>query len=156
MRGVAQHGGRAGQRLGHEVVADDDDSHAGRAHVLLNAAVDEAVLRHVHGLGQEARRHVGHQRFSVRVGQLVVHGAVDGLVLADVDVVGVVGQLEGAHVGHVAEVLVLGGGDAAGIAEDLRFLERLLRPRAADDVVGHLVLHEVHGDHRELRGRAAL
>ena len=74
-----------------QVLADDGDDHAGRADVLLHAAVDDAVLGHVHRLGQEARRHVGHQRsLPLVLGSVWNFGAVDGVVLADVHIVGVV------------------------------------------------------------------
>ena len=86
----------------------------------------------------------------------MVRGAVDGLVLADVHVVGLRIELEVGHVGHVGEVLVLGRGHAARLAVELRLFPGLLRPGAGHDVVGLLVLHEVHRDGRELLGGAAL
>ena len=157
LRLVAHDGGREGQHiLADQVVAHDDDDHAGRANVLLHAAVDQAVLRHVHGLGEEHARHIGDQRDVAGFGQLGVTVAVNGLVLADVDVIGIGAEREAVDVGHVGEVLVLGTGDAAGVAVELGLLEGLLRPVARHDVVGNLVLHEVHGDGRELLRGAAL
>ena len=155
--GVAHDGGREGQHiLAHQIVAHDDDGHAGGAYVLLHAAVDEAELRHVHGLGEEHRAHISDQRNVTGLGQRVVRGAVDGLVLANVHVVGLRVELEAGHVGHVGEVLVLGRGHAARLAVELRLFPGLLRPGAGHDVVGLLVLHEVHRDGRELLGGAAL
>ena len=152
-----QHGGRALQHVVRDkVLADDGDDHAGRADVLLRATVHDAVLGDVHRLGQEARRHVGHQVLALGVRQRVELRAVDGVVLADVDVVGVFGHRQVGAVGNVGERLVLAGGDGARVAVDLGFLEGLLRPRARDDVVRHAVLHEVHRHGSELLRRAAL
>ena len=157
LRLVAHDGGREGQHvLADKVVAHDDDDHAGRADVLLHAAVDQAVLRHVNGLGEEHAGHVGHQRDVAGVGKLRVARAVHRFVLADVDVVGVGGKRQTVNIGHVREVFVLGAGHAVGLAVQLRLLERLLRPVARHDVVGNLVLHEVHRDGRELLRGAAL
>ena len=82
--------------------------------------------------------------------------AVDGLVLADVDVVGVFSELELVDIGDIGEVAVLARCHAARITEQLCLLESLLRPRAGNDVVGLAVQHQVHGDGRKLLGRAAL
>ena len=43
------------------------------------------------------------------VGELLPGHTVDGLVLADVDIVGILGNVEIRAVGNVAVVLVLGG-----------------------------------------------
>ena len=83
-------------------------------------------------------------------------GAVDGLVLADVDVVGIAAELQLVHVGDIGEVAVLARGYATCVTEDLCLLEGLLRPRAGNDVVGLAVQHEVHGNCRELLGSATL
>ena len=141
-----------------EILTGDDDGQTSRADVLLNTTVDDAVLRNVNRLGEEARRHVCDQGYVARLGQLVVDGAVNRLVLADVEVVGVLGNLDGVDVGHVAERLVLAGRQAVRGAVHLRFLEGLLRPGTGNDVVGHAAfdLHEVHRNGGELRGGATL
>ena len=82
--------------------------------------------------------------------------AVDRLVLADVDVVGVGRESGAIEIGNAREVLVLGGSDKVRGAVELRFLEGLLRPVARHDVVGDLVAHEVHRNCRELLRGAAL
>ena len=56
---VAEHGGGAGQYvLGNQILPDDSNDHTGGADVLLHAAVEHTVLRHIYRLGQEARGHV--------------------------------------------------------------------------------------------------
>ena len=154
---ILQHGGGAGDGvLGDQVLTDDDDDHTGGADVLLNAAVDDAVLGNVHGLGQEAGRHVGNQELALGIGQGLELGAVNGVVLADVDVVGILGNGQVGAVGDVGEGSILGGSDGVGLAIELGFLPCLLGPLAGDDVVGNLVFHQVHGNHGELLVGAAL
>ena len=154
---VAQHGGGARKYvLPDQILPDDADDHTGRADVLLHAAVDHAVLGHVHRLGQKTAGHVGHQVFPLGVGQLPELGAVDGIVLADVDIVRVLADGKIGAVGDVGEGLVRGGSHSVGLTEELGLLPGFLRPLAGDDVVRHLVLHEVHGNHGKLLGRAAL
>ena len=90
------------------------------------------------------------------VGQLVPGGAVDGLVLADVDVIGVLGNVQIGAVGDVGEILVGGGGDDLYLAILLGLGNRLLGPRAGLHIARLAVLHQVHGDHGELHRAAAL
>ena len=49
---VVEHGGAERVGLADQVLADDHDGHARGSDVLLDAAVDDAVLLHVDGLGQ--------------------------------------------------------------------------------------------------------
>ena len=90
------------------------------------------------------------------VGQLVPGHAVDGLIFADVDVVGILGDIQIGAVGNVSVVLVLAGSGDDDLADLLGFRDGLLGPCAGLDVNGLAVLHEVHGDHGELQRRAAL
>ena len=156
VRAVLQVDGQIRQIVADEVLTDDADDHAGRADVLLHACVDHAVVRDVAGLGQEHGGLVGDEDVALGVGQLVPRDAVDGLVLADVDVVGILGDLEVGAVGHVGVVLVLAGRGDDDLADLLRFLDGLLGPCAGLDVDGLAVLHQVHRDHGELERRAAL
>ena len=139
-----------------EVLADDDDDHAGRADVLLHARVDHVVVADVAGLGEEHGALVGDEDVALGVGQLLPGHTVDGLVLADVDVVGVVGNVEIGAVGNVAVVLILGGSGNDDLAVLLGFLDGLAGPCAGVDVDGLAVLHQVPGNRRELEGGAAL
>src|SRR5699024_1685 len=83
---VAQIGGHVGgQVVPDQVLADDDHGGAGGAHVLLHAGPDQAVVRDVAGLGEEHGALVADQDLALGVGQLLPGGAVDGLVLADID-----------------------------------------------------------------------
>ena len=90
------------------------------------------------------------------IGEGLELGTVDGVVLADVYIVSVLGDIEVGAVGNVGEGLVCGGSHCNCVAVDLCFLISLLSPLTGDYVSCLLVLHEVHGDSRELLGSAAL
>ena len=149
-------GGLGIQVVPDQILPDDDHGHAGGAHVLLHAGPDQTVVGHVAGPGQEHGGLVGHQHVALGVGQLVPGGAVDGLVLADIDVVGVLGNVQVGAVGDVGEVLVGGGGNHLHLAVLLGLGNGLLGPCAGLHIAGLAVLHQVHGHHGELQGAAAL
>ena len=87
---------------------------------------------------------------------LLIGGAVNGLILADVDVVGVVGNIEIGAVGNVAVVLILGGGGHDEFAVLFSLGNGLLGPSAGLDVHGLAVLHQIPCHSGELQGGAAL
>ena len=62
-------GDRGGQIVPDQVLPDDDHHHAGGAHVLLDAGVDEAVVGDVAGLGEEHAALVADQDMALGVGQ---------------------------------------------------------------------------------------
>ena len=86
----------------------------------------------------------------------MVMRSVDGLVFADVNVIGILAELELIHVGDVGEVTVFARSNTASITKQLSFLERLLRPRTGNDVIGLAVQHQVHGDSGKLLSCATL
>ena len=93
---------------------------------------------------------------ALRVRKLVPCDTVDGLVLADVDVVGVCGDVQVGAIGYVGVVLVLGGGGHYDLTDLLGLGDGLLGPGSGLDVDGLAVLHEVHGNHGELERGSAL
>ena len=90
------------------------------------------------------------------VGQGAVGGAVDGLVLADVDVVGAFRDIQVRAVGNVGEVLVGGGGDDLHLTVFFRLGDSLFGPGTGLHIAGHAVFHQVHGHHGEFQRAAAL
>ena len=154
--GVVHHGGHGVSGVAQQVVPDDGDGHAGGGNVLLHTEVDAAVLRHIHGLGKDHRAHVRHQRDALHLRDLDVLGAEDGVVLADVDVAGILVVGDGVHIRDVGEVFVLAGGHDVGFAELGGFLGGQIREVAGDKVVGLAGGHEVQRHHGELLGRTAL
>ena len=157
MRFVLQHRGNAGQIIsGDKVVANNSNRDTRRTHVLLSATINEAVLGHIDRLAQKARRNIRYQRHVARFGQRVVFGAIDGLVFADVHVIGVRIHLQLGHIGHIAEIIIGRITQNTGIAKALRFLVGLFAPRAAHDILGKTAAHKVQGHHGELRRTAAL
>ena len=144
------------QILADQILADDDHAHAGGAHVLLHAGVDETVVSHVAGLGEEHGALVGDQDVPLGVGELLVGQAVDGLVLADIDVVGILGNVQVGAVGDIAEVAVLGAGGDDDFAVLLGLGDGLLGPGTGLDIDGLAVLHQVQGNGGKLQRGAAL
>ena len=149
-------GGLGIQVVPDQILPDDDHGHTGGAHVLLHTGPDQAVIGHVAGAGQEHGGLVGHQNVALGVGQLIPGGAVDGLVLADVDIVGILGDVQIGAVGDIGEVLVGGGGNHLHLAILLGLGNGLLGPCAGLHIAGLAVLHQVHGHHGKLQGAAAL
>ena len=86
----------------------------------------------------------------------MVFGAINGLVFADVHVIGVRIHLQLGHIGHIAEIIIGRITQNMGIAKALRFLVGLFAPRAAHDIFGKTASHKVQGHHGELRRTAAL
>lgn len=154
---------RKGRAIGDQVVAHDDHGHARGSGVFLRAGVDEPVALNVERLRQKAARDVGDQRYIAAVGQLVVHGAKDSVVLADVDVVEPVARglsgnacVDVGHIGNAVEVGVLGAREQHGLAVLCGLFVRLVGKVAGHDVAGAAAAHEVHGDARKLQRGAAL
>ena len=77
------------------------------------------------------------------VGELLPGHTVDGLILADVDIVGILGNVKIGAVGNVAVVLVLGGSGDDDLAVLLSLGNGLLGPCAGLDVDGLAVLHQI-------------
>ncbi len=150
-----EHGRALRQRVFNEILAGDDDGHAGRGDVLLRARIDDAEFVHVDLAGKDLRAHVGDQR-RLHVGEFHIAGAEDGVVRADVHIVRIVVEGDLLHVGDIRVSLVLGGGDAARFAEDLALLPRLFGEVARDHIVGFARVHQVQGHGGELLARAAL
>lgn len=154
---------RKGGAVCDEVVAHDDHGHARGTGVFLRAGVNELVALDVERLRQKAARDIGDQRHVAAIGQLAVHGAKDGVVLADVDVVEPVAlglggnaRVDVGHVGDTVEVGVLGAREQHGIAVLGGLFVRLVGKVAGHDVAGAATAHEVHGNARKLQRGAAL
>ena len=144
------------QILSDQILPDDDNGHASGAYVLLDAGPDQTVFADVAGAGEEQGGLVRHQNLALGVGQRVVGGAVDGLIFADVDVIGVVRDVQIGTVGEIGEVLIGGGGNDLDFTVSLGFGNGLFAPGAGLHIAGHAVFHQVHGNHGKLHRTAAL
>ena len=101
----------------------------------------------------------GCDRKQLAVGQLVVHGAEDGVVLADVGVVKIACRdllFCRLKVGDAVEAGLLGAREQRDIAVFLGLFVCLVGEVAGHDVACASAAHEVHGDAGELQCRAAL
>ena len=139
-----------------QVLADDDHRHAGGAHVLLHAGPDEAILADIAGAGKEHGGLVAHQHGVSTRRQGVEGSAVDGLILTDIEIVGVFGDLQSGAVGNIGEVFVGRRGHHLHFAKLLCLADGLFGPAAGLHIAGNAVFHQVHGNHGKLQRTSAL
>ena len=145
------------ERAIEQVLAHDYQRQSRGADVLLRAAIDHAVTRHIDRTRQKVRRHVCHQRHCTDVRYPVILDAADRLVGAHVHVRGVGRQLPARAFRHIGEVFVFARRRDVDLRVLLRFLDRLLRPFAGVDEVDHFAIAEqVHRHDRVFADRAAL
>ena len=141
-----------------QIFLDDGDGQACGSQVLLSAGIDDAVLAHVNGAGHDVGGHVADQGHAGgSLGNILPLGTLDGVVGAVVQVggLGVQGQLVLA--GDIGPLAVLGGAGHVGLAILLGFLVGVVCEVAGADIVSLAGLgHQVHGNHCELHGCAAL
>ena len=143
--------------VAEQILADDDNGNTGRAHVLLCAGVDDAVLGNINRLGQDVGGHIRYQLNACRgLGIVLILGAVDGVVGADVEVVGIRTDIQLILRRNVVEVGLLGGECSVHVAELLCFLVSLGSEAAGQCVVSLAGLQQVHRDRCKLGGSAAL
>ncbi len=91
-----------------QVVANDDQGHAGRADVLLRAGINKTERAGVERPAHEVGGHIGDNRYAGRIREDLPLGAADGVVGSDVGVNGI--PVEGDPPRDVGELTVLGGG----------------------------------------------
>ena len=90
---VAEHGRHGlGEGIGNEVFADNHDDDASGADILLCAAVDHAVAADVHRFREEAGGNVRDERLTLGIGERMELCAIYGIILADIDIIGVIGD----------------------------------------------------------------
>ena len=134
-----------------EGLLEDGHSDTGRAEVLLGAEKEEGVVADGDAAREDVGGHIGHNDGAAGavllglkdIGETGELDAVDGLVVAEVDVSGILAELPGALVGDLAELLAVvaeGAGvahqvDVLGPEQALGLLVGLERPAAGDDVV---------------------
>ena len=139
-----------------QVIPDDGNGHTGRGYVLLHAKVDAAVLADIHGLGKDHGAHICHQRHALHLRQLHILSAENGVVLADVDVAGVLVVVDSVYIRDISEIFILTGCYDLGLAELGGFLGSQTREVAGHDVVRLAGGHKVQRYHGKLLGSAAL
>ena len=158
---VVHHGGQGVHVLtvgdfAEDVLANDNESNAGRTYVLLSTTVDKTIFLNVDGTAHDVGAHVGHQHnvvYLVGCEVLADFGTVDGVVGCDVEIVGIGGNCP--SFGDVAVGLVLAAGNDNGLAEQFSFFGGFLSPNACLQIGGFFV-QEVGGHcHKLSAGTAA-
>ena len=135
-----------------EGLLEDGHGDTGGAEVLLGAEEEERVVVDGDAARKDVGGHIGHNDGASTIllgfqnlGEAGELDTVNGLVVAEVDVGGVLAELPGAFVGDLAELLaVVAEGarvahqvDVLRAKQTLGFLVRLERPAAGNDVVDH-------------------
>ena len=152
-----EHGGCARNDIvTDEVFTNDGDDDTCRSDILLHAAVHDGIFGDVYRLGKEAGGDVCHKVVTLGIGQLVELCTVNGIVLADIYVIRLFGNIKVAAVRNVAVGLVFRGSNGNGIAVLSGFLVGFLGPLSGDDIGCDMIAHKVHGNCRKLGPGAAL
>ena len=152
------HHGRCSRQdiVGDQVVADNGDDHSGRSDVFLDTAVDDAVIGDIDRFGEETGGDVCHQGFTLGIRQFFVFGTVNGVVFADINIVGIRADRKIAAVRDVGKCFILRGGNFVCLSVFLCLCVCFLCPLACYDVICDTVFHQVHRDHGKLQGCTAL
>ena len=134
-----------------QIFADDHDRQTSRTHVFLHAAVDQTVIADIHWFGEEHRALVGHQCFSLGIGEFLISSTVDGLVFANVNIIGIFRYWQIRDIRNVTVVLIFAGSNQINFSELLGFGIGFIGPIAGHDVICDAILHQVHRDHGKLQ-----
>ena len=154
---VVKYGGRDRQGLAQQIIAHDDDGHAGRSDILLRAGVNQAVTRHIHRPRQDVRRHVGDDRHAAGVRYPMKLDAANGLVGCQMHIRSIGIELPFRLFRCPRVVVSFGTRGNIDLAVFLGVGDGLLRPLSGVDVIGiGLAAQQVHRHHGELRRCAAL
>ena len=143
------------RRIGDEVVPDDDERNARRPEIFLRACKDEAESAHVQRLGQDARRDIGDERNTARIGNVIPVRALDRVVEADIRVIVIARDFIDFR--DIAKIAVFRRrGDIDGNVF-FRFFDRFTRPHAGIDIDRFARTYaEIQRHHRKLSRTAAL
>ena len=139
-----------------QVIPDDGNGHTGGGYVLLHTKVDAAVLAYIHGLGKDHGTHICHQRHALHLRQFHILGAENGVVLADMDVAGVLIVVNSVYIWDISEVFILTGRYDFGFTELGGLFGSQTREVAGHDVVCLAGGHKVQRHHGKLLGSTAL
>ena len=140
----------------HQILADDDNCHARRSHVLLRAAVDNAVLGEINRLGHDVGGHICYHRNLAGLRIVVPLGAEDRVVGADIEVIRLRIEVKLLLLRNPSEVIRLRGCSDMDLAVLLCFLIGTACEIAGDRVVRLAGDHQVERDCGELHGCTAL
>ena len=153
-----KHGGALGIEFFLKVFTNDNYGYACGSDVLLATAVENAELLNVDFFAEYHRGNVADKGNVTGLGQLSFgkSGTVDGVVVADMNVVGVFAEHVRSRRGNICEVFVFAACCRYGIGILLSFFVCLGREVAGKDVVSFAVYMDVEGKSFELSGSAAL
>ena len=123
-------------RARQQILANDHQRHARGPEILLRAGVDQPVLRDVDRPAEHVGRGVGNERHVADRRLRLPLRAEQRVVGREVHVGGVGVSFSSSWRGMREKFSASVDGRDVDRADALRFLDRLLRPAAGDDVVG--------------------
>ena len=139
-----------------QILTDNNNLHACRADILLNAAIDNTILRHINRLREEAGRNIGDKDVALCVRQFLILCSINRIVFADIHIVCILRNIQIGAVRNIGEGLVRRRCNLNDFAVLFSFLSSLLCPLAGDDVCSLAVSHQVHRNLCENQRCAAL
>ena len=116
----------------------------------------DAVIRDIDRFGEETGGDVCHQGFALGIRQFFVFGTVNGVVFADINIVGILIDRKIGAIRNIAECLILTGCNGVCGSVKLCFLPCLLCPLSGDNIIADTVLEQVQRYCSELLVSAAL
>ena len=139
-----------------QILPDNGDDHTCRSDILLNATVNNTIIRYIDRFRKETGGHVRHENLSFRIRQLFVLRSVDRIILADINVIGFLIDRQIAAVRDIRKRFVCTGRNGIRLAVLLCFLPCFLCPLSRNDIVCNTVFHQIHRNHCKLQTCAAL
>ena len=136
--------------LSDQIFTNDHDHHSRRSDIFLDSAVNDSVFTYVNRLGKEAGGNICHQSFALCIGKSFKFCSVNGIVFADVHIIGIRTDIQITAVRNIGKGLILRRCDLIDLAVLLRFLISFFGPLSGDNIICHPVFHQVHGNHCKL------
>ena len=157
MGDVVEHGGGYVSCVTEKILTDYDNGKTRGGDVFLRSGIKHTEFGNVDGLGQNAGRNVGNERHVAGFGQLVEFGAVYGVVHADVEIIGVLGEGRGVELRNVGIGFVGRRRDGLCLAVAGSLLKGLVGPLTGNNIIGLArTVHKVQRNGGKLGGGAAL
>jgi len=154
---IAQHGGQGFRALFQHGLPGNHQCHARRAQVLLDTGVNEAEPGEIQRPGKHIRGHIRDEGHTAGFRDVVVLSAVDGVVIADMQIGCVVAELDLLLGRDMAEVRFLAGSGHMAHAQNLGFLVGLAGKAAGKHIVADFAIGgEIQRNHVKLHAGAAL
>ncbi len=154
---ITQHGRESLRALFQHGASCHYQGNTGRSQVLLDTGINQAELGEIQRTGQNIRGHICNQRHIASFRDVVVLSAIDGVVVANMEISSVIAEFDFILGRDVLEVYILAGGSGIATAKDFCFFVCLGGKAAGKDVVATLLSRsKVQSHHVKLHAGTAL